>query len=210
MLTNLTQYVYGTFEAAPQVTTAYITSTIIGGVLKLPLGKTLNLWGRAEGLLISVAIYVVGIIILAACNGPNAFAAGYVFYWVGYYFIYLILEIFIADTTGLRNRAWAFAFSTTPFICTAFTAPLAVTSFIETSGWRWGFGVFAIVQPCVFVPLGLIFKYYEKKARKLGIYHKEPSGRTVMQSIIHYIHEFDGESIFLLFSRIRANDSAQK
>ncbi|KAJ5721665.1 Siderochrome iron transporter 2 [Penicillium malachiteum] len=191
LLSNLTQYVYAEFSAAPQVTTAYITSAIIGGVLKLPLGKTLNLWGRAEGLAFSVIIYLLGMIILAACNGPNAFAAGYTLYWVGYYFIYLILEIFIADTTGLRNRAWAFAFSTTPFICTAFTAPLAATSFIQTSGWRWGFGVFAIVQPFVFFPLCGIFKFYERKAKKMGIIHREPSGRTTMQSIVYYFHEFD-------------------
>ncbi|KAJ5915846.1 hypothetical protein N7454_010987 [Penicillium verhagenii] len=200
MLSNLSQYVLGTFQAAPQVTTAYITAAIVGGVLKLPLGKTLNLWGRAEGLFISVVIYVLGMIILAACNGPNSFAAGYTLYWVGYYFIYLILEIFIADTTGLRNRAWAFAFSTTPFICTAFTAPLAVTSFIETSGWRWAFGAFAIIQPCVFVPLCLIFKFYEKKAQKLGVFKREPSGRTTLQSIIHYIHEFDVIGAFIIMA----------
>jgi MFS family permease len=200
MLSNLSQYVLGSFDAGPQVTTAYITSAIVGGVLKLPLGKTLNLWGRAEGLFVSVVIYLIGMVILAACNGPNSFAAGYTLYWVGYYFIYLILEIFIADTTGLRNRAWAFAFSTTPFICTAFTAPLAVTSFIETSGWRWGFGVFAIVQPFVFVPLCAVFKFYEKKAQRLGVLKREPSGRTTWQSIIHYIHEFDGMFIFLTLS----------
>ncbi|KAJ5928224.1 hypothetical protein N7466_007180 [Penicillium verhagenii] len=200
MLSNLSQYVLGTFQAAPQVTTAYITAAIVGGVLKLPLGKTLNLWGRAEGLFISVVIYVIGMIILAACNGPNSFAAGYTLYWVGYYFIYLILEIFIADTTGLRNRAWAFAFSTTPFICTAFTAPLAVTSFIETSGWRWAFGAFAIIQPCVFIPLCLIFKFYEKKAQKLGVFKREPSGRTTLQSIIHYIHEFDVIGAFIIMA----------
>lgn len=194
MLTTLSNYVYGSFKSAPQIPTAYIASSIIGGVLKLPLGKTLNLWGRAEGLAISLLIYTIGMIILAACNGPNVYVAGYVLYWIGYYCIYLILEIFIADTTGLRNRAWAFAFSTTPFICTGFTAPLAVNSFIKTSGWRWGFGVFAITQPFVFGSLAVVFKYYEKKAEKLGIYKKQPSGRTVGQSILHYFHEFDGRS----------------
>ncbi|KAJ5579661.1 Siderochrome iron transporter 2 [Penicillium hispanicum] len=191
MLTSLSNYVFGSFKSAPQITTAYIASSIVGGVLKLPLGKTLNLWGRAEGLVISLVIYVIGMIILAACNGPNTFVGGYVLYWIGYYCLYLILEIFIADTTGLRNRAWAFAFSTTPFICTAFTAPLAAQSFITTSGWRWGFGAFAITQPFVFGPLAVVFKYYEKKAERLGTFHRIPSGRSLGQSIIHYIHEFD-------------------
>jgi MFS family permease len=198
MLTNLTNIIFAGFSSAPQVTTSYIASTIIGGVMKLPLGKTLNLWGRAEGLLASLVVYVLGIIILAACNGPNAYCAGYIFYWIGYDCLYLTLQIFVADTTGLRNRAWAFAFVTTPFIATAFTAPLAVTSFLNTSGWRWAFGVFAIVQPFVFAPLALTFKYYEKQAVKKGILRRESSGRSIGQSIIHYLHEFDGKPIILL------------
>lgn len=191
ILSNMSTYVFADFKSAPQITTSYITSDVVAGVMRLPLAKTLNLWGRAEGLIISLCIYLVGIIILAACNGPSAYAAGYTLYFIGYDCIYLILEIFIVDTTGLRNRAWAFAFSTTPFICTAFTAPLAVTSFLETSGWRWSFGVFAIVQPFVFLPLAFTFKYFERKAAKLCIYKKESSGRNIGQSILHYFHEFD-------------------
>ncbi|KAJ5156379.1 siderochrome-iron transporter [Penicillium capsulatum] len=191
ILSNMSQYVFADFKNAPQVTTSYITSDVVAGVMRLPLAKTLNLWGRAEGLIISLVIYLIGIIILAACNGASAYAAGYTLYFIGYDCIYLILEIFIVDTTGLRNRAWAFAFSTTPFICTAFTAPLAVTSFLNGAGWRWSFGVFAIVQPFVFLPLAGVFKYYEQKAKKLNVYKKESSGRSVLKSIVHYIHEFD-------------------
>lgn len=190
--TNVLYYAYSNFSHASQVTTAYILATIIGGVLKLPIGKLLGIWGRAEGLIVFVIVYVLGLIILAACNGPNAFAAGYVFYWIGYDAIYLILEIFIADTSGLRNRAFAFGFSTTPFICCAFTGSLAANSFIKTSGWRWAYGAFAIVQPFVFAPLIFVFKYYERKAYKTGVLVRQDNGRTWFQSLIHYIHEFDG------------------
>ncbi|GKZ25926.1 siderochrome iron transporter 2 [Aspergillus brasiliensis] len=189
--TNVLYYAYSNFSHASQVTTAYILATIIGGVLKLPIGKLLGIWGRAEGLIVFVFVYVLGLIILAACNGPNAFAAGYVFYWIGYDAIYLILEIFIADTSGLRNRAFAFGFSTTPFICCAFTGSLAANSFIKTSGWRWAYGAFAIIQPFVFAPLIFVFKYYERKAYKTGVLVRQDTGRTWFQSLIHYIHEFD-------------------
>jgi MFS family permease len=144
-------------------------------------------------MIFSIAVYTVGMIILAACNGPNAFAAGYVLYWIGYYCIYLILDIFVADTSGLRSRAFAFAFVTTPFICTAFTGPLAAQHIYVNSGWRWGFGMFCIIQPVSFLPLAIIFKFYEKKAINLGVWAPRNTGRTKMQSVIHYIHEFDGK-----------------
>lgn len=181
------------FKTAPAVATANILSTIVGGVLKLPIAKVLNLWGRSEGLIISLFVYIVGIIILAACTGPDSYAAGYVLYWIGYDALYVILDVFIADTSGLRNRAFAFGFVSTPFICTAFTGSLAATSFINTSGWRWGYGAFAIIQPCVFLPLAVVFKFYQRKAKKLGVYQENPTTRTTTESIVYYFHEFDGE-----------------
>ncbi|KAJ5082213.1 Siderochrome iron transporter 2 [Penicillium argentinense] len=195
---NLINFVYADFQLAPQVSTSYILASVIGGVLKLPLAKTLQLWGRAEALVFSTAVYIVGMIILAACNGADAFAAGYVLYWIGYYCIYLILDIFVADTSGLRSRAFAFAFATTPFICTAFTGPLAATAIRVNSGWRWGFGIFCIIQPVVFLPLAVVLKFYERKAIRLGVWERRQSGRTTLQSIVHYIHEFDVIGALLL------------
>ncbi|KAK7542476.1 major facilitator superfamily domain-containing protein [Phyllosticta citribraziliensis] len=197
---NVLVYAYAGFKTAPQISTASILGTIIGGVLKLPIAKLINIWGRAEGLMFFVAVYVLGIIIEAACNGPNGYAAGYVLYWIGYDAIYLILDVFIADTSGLINRAFAFAYASTPFIVTAFVGPLAAQSFIDTSGWRWSFGAFAIIQPFVFLPLAAVFKYYENKAIKLGVYKREPSGRTATQSLVHYIHEFDVVGALLLMA----------
>lgn len=182
---------YSDFQSSPKLTTAAVVSSIVGGIIKLPIAKLLNLWGRAEAFLFFVGIYELGMIILASCNGPDAYAAGYVLYWIGYDALYLIMDVFVADTTGLRNRAFAFAFVGTPFICTAFTAPLAAANFIETSTWRWGYGAFVIVMFAVFAPLAVIFKLYTLKAEKLGIYKREPSGRTTLQSLVHYFHEFD-------------------
>lgn len=190
---NVLYFAYSNFESAAQVSTASILASIVGGVLKLPIGKILTLWGRAEGLVIFTGVYVLGIIILAACNNPDSYAAGYVLYWVGYDAIYIILDIFIADTSGMRNRAFAFAFASTPFICTSFTGPLAATHFLKNSNWRWAYGSFAIIMPFVFLPLAAVFKYYENKAKRLGVLQRPASGRTVMQSIIHYLHEFDSE-----------------
>ncbi|KKK14577.1 hypothetical protein P175DRAFT_0467839 [Aspergillus ochraceoroseus IBT 24754] len=191
---------YAHFQAAPQISTANILYSIIGGVLKLPIAKTLNIWGRAEGFLVFLAIYTMGLIILAACKNPNAYAAGYVFYWVGYLALYLIMDVFIADTSGMRNRAFTFAFASTPFICTAFTGSLAGQSFLEVATWRWAYGAFAIIMPIAMAPLAIVFKFYQKKAEKMGLYKREPSGRTVIQSIIHYIHEFDIIGALLLMA----------
>ncbi|KAM0421199.1 hypothetical protein ACHAPT_011091 [Fusarium lateritium] len=200
ILNNVTYYAYSDFQNAPQIATAQILSSIIGGVLKLPIAKTLNLWGRAEGFLIFVGVYLLGMIIIASCNGPDGYAAGYVLYWIGYSAVYFIMDVFIADTSGLRNRAFAFSFVSTPFICTAFTGPLAAQSFIKNTSWRWAVGAFCIIMTVVLVPLAIVFKFFQMKAEKMGLFTRTPSGRTTTQSIIYYLHEFDMVGAFLLMA----------
>lgn len=85
-------------------------------------------------------------------------------------------------------------------IITAFCGPLAVQPFIANAGWRWATGAFAIIQVAVIAPLGILFKFYEKKAKKLGLFETRSSGRSVLQSIAHYFHEFDVVGAVLLMA----------
>lgn len=197
---NLMNYVYSDFAESALISTAGILSSTIGGPMKLIAGKFVNTVGRAEGLAVFLVIYVVGIIVLAASSGPGSYAAGYTLFFIGYDAIYLILDIFVADTSGLRNRAFTFAFASTPFICTAFTGSLAAQSFVETSGWRWGYGTFAIIMPFLFLPLMLVFKLYERKAEKMGLVTRERHGRNIFQSVVYHVHEFDVVGAVLLIA----------
>ncbi|KAL2811218.1 putative siderochrome-iron transporter [Aspergillus cavernicola] len=164
---NVLVHVYANFNTAPEISTAAILSTVVGGMMKLPIAKILNIWGRAEGMFVFTGVFLLGIIILASYRGPSGYAAGYVLYWVGYNAIYLILDVFLADTSGLRNRAFAFA-SRIP----------RSSSFLTTSTWRWTYGAFAIIFPVVLLPLAITFKLYEIKAKQLGLYAPKQSNPT--------------------------------
>ncbi|KAH8431052.1 uncharacterized protein LDX57_008713 [Aspergillus melleus] len=67
---------YANFQTAPEISTAAILATVVGGVMKLPIAKILNVWGRAEGMFIFTGLFILGIIVLASCTGPSGFAAG--------------------------------------------------------------------------------------------------------------------------------------
>jgi MFS family permease len=184
---------FAVWYTAPAYGTAQVLSGIIGGIIKIPIAKVLNLWGRTEGFLVMFVVYEIGIIVLATCNDPYGYAAGYTLFLIGYDALYMILDIFIADTSSLRIRAFTWAFANTPFIATAFIGPLAAQSFLQGRPWmwRWAIGAFGIIQPFVFLPLAVVFKFYQRKATKLGLFIRKPSGRTVWGSIVHYFHEFD-------------------
>lgn len=134
-----------------------------------------------------------GLILMAACRNVETYAAGQVFYWVGFNGIDFVLDVFIADTSSLKNRALMFAFSTSPYIATTFAGPAAAQSFLATSGWPWGYGTFAIVVPAISVPFLSVFWYNQRLAKQQGIIVKSraASDRTFLQSIRHHFIEFD-------------------
>jgi MFS family permease len=104
-----------------------------------------------------------------------------------------VLSVVVADTSSLSNRALAFAYTSSPYIATAFAGPAAAESFYNTSGWRWAFGCFTIITPVISLPIFAILWLHQRKAVKLGVLVRQPSGRTIFQSIWHYFIEFDGK-----------------
>lgn len=104
------------------------------------------------------------------------------------------IDVITADASKLKNRALAYAFTSSPYIITAFAGPKAAESFYNNINWRWGFGCFAIILPCVAAPLFFVLKVNLRKAERQGLFVKERSGRSLMQNIWHYTVEFDGKS----------------
>jgi MFS family permease len=134
---------------------------------------------------------------MAGCKNVETYCAAQVFYWVGYDGILYVINVFVADTSSLKNRALMFAFTTSPYIITAWIGGFAANSFYYGPGWRWAFGTFAIIVPVISSPLIILFLVNQKKAEKAGLITKKKSGRTFMQSLKYYVIEFDCKSSFL-------------
>lgn len=105
------------------------------------------------------------------------------------------VDIITADISKLKNRGLAYAITSTPYMITAFAGSKAAEEFYEKINWRWGFGAFSIILPVVAAPLFFVIKSNLAKAKALGVVRTEKSGRTLLQSIWHYVIEFDGEDL---------------
>lgn len=103
------------------------------------------------------------------------------------------VDVITADASQLKNRGLAYAFTSSPYIITAFAGAKAAEDLYKRSSWRWGFGIFAIVFPAVATPLYFILKYNLRQAERQGLLKKKDSGRSILQSIWYYTVEFDGE-----------------
>ncbi|KAI9274397.1 major facilitator superfamily domain-containing protein [Phascolomyces articulosus] len=207
ILYNLIPYVTSDFSTHSLLNVIYIVANAITAAVYIPLAKVLDLWGRAEGFLIMATFATMGLIIMAACNNLPTFCAAYVFYSIGFGGMTFSVDVITADSSTLKNRGLAYAFTSSPYIITAFAGAKAAEGFYYDISWRWGFGTFAIVFPVVAAPLYFILKFNLRKAKKEGVLHEESSGRTLLQSIWHFIIEFDllgvvifsaGLTVFLL------------
>ncbi|KAI5925970.1 major facilitator superfamily domain-containing protein [Camillea tinctor] len=196
--TLLTPYVTSSFQEHSLTATTSVFSSLIGGISKLTLAKILDIWGRPQGYMITVLLMTVGLIMMAACQNVQTYAAAQVFYWVGYNGISYTLSVFIADTSSLKNRGFMLAFVSSPYIATVWiTGPMA-QSLLQGIGFRWGFGIFSIITPIMCLPLFFLFTYNYQKAKKQGLVVIEKSGRTFWQSVVHYFWEFDVICLILL------------
>lgn len=129
---------------------------------------------------------------MAVCKNVETYAAAQVFFWTGMNGIGYVLNIFMADTTTLKNRMILFGFSSTPYIANTFAGPSAAEAFLKGSTWRWGYGAFVIIIPAVLAPLIAIFTIHMRRAAKKGLYVEEKNNnRTFWESVKYWVIELD-------------------
>ncbi|KAF1842987.1 MFS general substrate transporter [Cucurbitaria berberidis CBS 394.84] len=162
-------YVTSAFSLHSLTAATGIMSSIIGGLTKIPLAKLLDMWGRPQGLLLSLFVWMVGYIMMAACKNVETYAAAQVFASTGSQAVSYILTVFIADTSTLKNRALMLSFATSPYIITTWIGGPVAESVLAGPGWRWAFGIFTIIIPVVVTPLAALVLYNDRKARKQGL-----------------------------------------
>lgn len=78
VISNLIPYVTSDWESHSLLNVIYIVSDAITAACYIPLGKIMDLWGRAEGFLFITTCATVGLIMMAASNNLPLFCAAYV------------------------------------------------------------------------------------------------------------------------------------
>ncbi|KAL8723051.1 MAG: hypothetical protein Q9225_000593 [Loekoesia sp. 1 TL-2023] len=107
-------------EAISQTWTRWslISAYLGAAVIKPPMAKIANAFGRLEAFSISVFLYVIGYIQMAGSNNVKTFASAQIFYSAGNTGLQILQQIFIADTSDLLNRALWSSLPDIPFLIT--------------------------------------------------------------------------------------------
>lgn len=119
-----------------------------------------------------------------------------VFYSIGFAGIIYTVAVLAADVTTLKNRGIAFAFTSSPYMITAFAGSKAAEAFLlkNVQNWRWGFGMFAIIIPAVTIPLFVLLKFQLREAERRGLLPEEVKAPVTLQSFWKGLVSFDCKS----------------
>ncbi|KAG7005405.1 hypothetical protein G7Y79_00020g049330 [Physcia stellaris] len=189
---NLSVYATSSFLQHSLVATIYVVQQVVNAVIKPPMAKVANVFGRLEAFSLSILIFVVGYIQQAASKNVQTFAAAQIFYSAGGTGLQILIQIFIADTSDLLNRALFSSIPDIPFLITVWIGSPIAQSIYKASGWRWGYGLWAIVLPIAFLPLLISLVVNMQKAKKLHALPPSPwKGKTLLDSLKTLWFELD-------------------
>lgn len=108
------------------------------------------------------------------------------------------MSVILADTSELKKRGLILAYIASPYLITTFTSGFFANAMLNGPGWRWAFGIFAILHPLLNLPLIVLLWYYQRKAASMGLVPIRNSGRSILQSIKYYCIECDVFGLLLL------------
>ncbi|KAF2086775.1 siderochrome-iron transporter Sit1 [Saccharata proteae CBS 121410] len=148
--------------------TINVLRSVIAAAGQPTAGKIADVFGRVEVILVSIFFYVIGTIIEAAATNIETFCAGAVLYQIGYTFVILLLQVIIADITSLKARLFFSYIPATPYIINAWVSGNITSSTLETTTWRWGIGMWAIIYPISALPLLIALFVAHRRAKRVG------------------------------------------
>ena len=167
------------------------------------MAKIANVFGRLEAFSFSILLYIVGYIQMAGSNNVKTFASAQIFYSAGYTGLQILQQIFIADTSDLRNRALFSTLPDIPFLITVWVGAPIASSLISHTTWRWGYGIWTIVLPVAFLPLALTLFLNMRKAARLHLLPQSRwQGRTLLTGARNLWYEIDLMGLLLLSAAI--------
>ncbi|KAG9236867.1 siderophore iron transporter-like protein [Amylocarpus encephaloides] len=166
---SLSVFATSSFSKHSLISTVYVVQGVVLAVAKTPMAKIADVFGRLDAFTISVLLYVLGYIQMAASQNVESFAAAQISYSAGNTGLQILQQIFIADTSDLLNRALWSSLPDIPFLITVWIGSIIGEGILASAGWRWGYGIWTIILPAMFLPLAITLFLNNRKVKKRGL-----------------------------------------
>ncbi|PWY92915.1 siderochrome-iron transporter [Aspergillus heteromorphus CBS 117.55] len=207
---SLSAYATSAFSKHSLISTVLVVQNVVNGkmlysaaVIKPPMAKVADVFGRFEAFCVSILIYVLGYIQMAASTNVQTYASAQIFYSAGSTGLQILQQVFIADSSSLLNRALLALLPELPFLVTVWIGPTIANSVLEHASWRWGYGMWTILLPASFLPLAMSLLLNQRKAKRLNLIKpRHPKRRGLLSIIRHTWYDLDMFGLILLSTAV--------
>ncbi|KAI0816630.1 siderochrome-iron transporter MirC [Xylaria sp. FL0064] len=175
---SVVAFATSSFSSHSLIATVYVIQGVVNAVIKPPMAKIADVFGRLEAFIFCIFLYVLGYIQMAASANVQTFAAAQIFYSAGSTGFQILQQVFIADTSNMPNRALFSSLPDTPFLVTTWIGSIIGGAIVASSTWRWAYGIWAIILPTVFLPLALTLFLNGRRAKRMGL---KPEKRKIAE-----------------------------
>ncbi|EFW15560.1 hypothetical protein D8B26_002337 [Coccidioides posadasii str. Silveira] len=196
---SLSPYATSSFSKHSLISTVLVVQNVTNAVIKPPMAKIADVFGRFEAFCIGVFIYVLGYIQMAASKNVQTYASAQIFYSAGSTGLQILQQVFIADSSDLLNRALFANLPDLPFLITVWVGPMVASAILQNLTWRWGYGMWVVILPLAFLPLALTLWLNQRKAQKLQLLQPKPWKGKGLRSLLRSTwYELDLFGLMLL------------
>ncbi|KAL4980836.1 siderophore iron transporter mirC [Aspergillus desertorum] len=199
---SLSAYATSAFSKHSLISTVLVVQNVVNAVIKPPMAKIADVFGRFEAFCVSILIYVLGYIQMAASTNVQTYASAQIFYAAGSTGLQILQQVFIADSSSLLNRALLALLPELPFLVTVWIGPTIADVVLEHSSWRWGYGMWSIILPASFLPLALSLLLNQRKAKRLNLIKERHHRRGFVAAVRRTWYDLDIFGLTLLSAAV--------
>ncbi|QSZ29992.1 hypothetical protein DSL72_004510 [Monilinia vaccinii-corymbosi] len=177
VVASLAVFATSSFNNHSLISTVLVVQNVVNdaaAVIKAPMAKYADVFGRLEAFSVSIFLAVLGGLTMATSSNVQTFAAAQIFYAAGSTGLQILQQIFVADTTDLSNRALFSTLPQVPFMVTVWIGAPIGDQILKATTWRWGYGLWCVILPVVFLPLALSLFLNSRKAKRAGLTAASP------------------------------------
>ncbi|BDD55731.1 hypothetical protein MPDQ_004801 [Monascus purpureus] len=202
-ITSLSAYATSAFSKHSLISTVLVVQNVVNAVIKPPMAKMADVFGRFEAFCVSILIYILGYIQMAASTNVQAYASAQIFYSAGSTGLQILQQVFIADSSDLLNRALLAILPELPFLVTVWIGPMIAEEVLKHASWRWGYGMWSIILPASFLPLAFSLLLNQRKAKRLNLLKPRPNRRPgFFNAVRHTWYDLDVFGLLLLSAAV--------
>ncbi|CDH08431.1 probable Siderophore iron transporter ARN1 [Zygosaccharomyces bailii ISA1307] len=199
-----TSYVLSSFGEHSLISTINVINAVISAAAQIFYARLSDLFGRLWLFITAIIFYAMGTIIQSQSYDIERYAAGSIFYNLGYVGIILVLLLIMSDFSSLKWRLLYQFVPTWPFIINTWISGNVTSAANPQKNWSWDIAMWTFIFPLSCLPLICCMLHMWYKASKTEEWKLLNEEKTYFQThgLISYLRELfwrlDSIGLFIL------------